>query len=431
MRMWNRWPRPGAPGIDARRAARRIVAAVLAAVALFAAGCSAGPGAEEELQWSDSWVTAQQAPVGIWEPNWSEDGFADHTVRQIIRPTIAGDEVRLVLSNLFGDRPLRISAATVAEPGVGAALRPGTVRPLMFGGSPSTEIPAGTETTTDPVDFPIAALRPVAVTLYLAGPTGPATFHQLANATSYRARGDHAADPAATAFAETSRSWYYLADLEVAAAPEEKGVVTFGDSITDGAQAGADADNRYPDALADRLAAAGSGRAVLNAGIGGNRVLIDSAYTGESALTRFRRDVLDRDNAGTVILLEGINDIGVSELDEPWAKPNPEVDAEQLVAGYRTLIELARADGLRVVGATLTPFEGAPYFTARGEAVRDAVNAWIRTSGEFDAVVDFDRALADPADPDALAPEFDSGDHLHPSPAGYAAMAGAVDPAEL
>ncbi|MEU4311790.1 SGNH/GDSL hydrolase family protein [Nocardia sp. NPDC024068] len=428
--MGNRWPRPAASGGDPRRAGRRIVVALLTAVALLAAGCSTAAD-DDDSRWSDSWITAQQAAVGIWEPNWSEDGFADHSVRQVVRPTTAGDEVRLVLSNLFGDRPLRITAATLAEPGAGAALRPGTVRPLLFDGSPSTEIPAGTETTTDPVDFPVAALRPVAVTLYLADPTGPATFHQIANATSYRARGDHAADPAATAFTETSRSWYYLADLEVKAAGQDEAVVAFGDSLTDGAQAGTDADNRYPDALAARLAADGSGRAVLNAGIGGNRVLTDSAYTGESAVTRFRRDVLDRDNAGTVVLLEGINDIGVSELDEPWAKPNPVVDADRLIAGYRTLIGLARADGLRVLGATLTPYRGAPYFSERGEAVRDAVNAWIRTSGEFDAVVDFDRALADPADPDSLAPEFDSGDHLHPGPAGYAAMAAAVDPAAL
>lgn len=428
MRRWNRWPRPAAPEVNARRG-RRILVAGLAAMALLVGACSAAPG--DDAGWSDSWITAQQGAVGIWEPNWSQDGFADHTIRQIIRPTLAGDEVRFVLSNLFGDRPLRITAATVAEPGEGAALRSDTVRPLLFGGAPSTEIPAGTETTSDPVDFPVAASRPVAVTLYLADPTGPATFHQIANATSYRARGDHAADPSAAAFTETSGSWYYLADLEVTAGPGATGVVTFGDSITDGVQSGVDADSRYPDALAARLAAEGNGRAVLNAGIGGNRVLTDSAYTGESAVTRFRRDVLARDGAGTVILLAGINDIGASELDEPWAKPNPEVDAGQLIAGYRTLIELARAEGLRVVGATLTPYKGAPYYSERGEAVRDAVNAWIRTSGEFDAVADFDRVLADPADPDALAPAFDSGDHLHPGPAGYAAMAAAVDPATL
>lgn len=407
-----------------------VVAALLAAVALVLAGCSddadAGSGA-----WSDSWVTAQQAAVDLWEPNWSTQGFDNHTVRQVVRPTLGGDQVRIKFSNLFGERPLRITAATIAEPGEGAEVRADTVRPLLFGGAASTEIPAGAETTTDAVDFAATALRPVAVTIYLAEPTGPATFHQTANATSYRASGDHVADPDAAPFTETTRSWYYLADLEVNSTTAEGAVVTFGDSITDGAEATADADNRYPDVLATRLAADGSGRPVLNTGISGNRVLTDSDYTGDSAKTRFRRDVLDRDGASTVILLEGINDIGASELDEPWVRPNPEVSAEQLIAGYRELIALARADGLRVVGATLTPYKGAPYYSERGEAVRDAVNAWIRSSGEFDAVIDFERAVVAPDDPDAMAPAFDSGDHLHPSPAGYATMAQAIDLAQL
>ncbi|NEW28963.1 SGNH/GDSL hydrolase family protein [Nocardia cyriacigeorgica] len=407
-----------------------VVAALLATAALVLAGCSDDADAEAAA-WSDSWVSAQQPAVDLWEPNWSTGGFDNHTVRQVIRPTLGGDEVRIKFSNLYGERPLRITSATIAEPGQGAQVRADTVRPLLFGGVASTEIPVGAESTTDAVDFAITALRPVTVTIYLAEATGPATFHQTANATSYRAGGDHAADPTATAFTETTRSWYYLADLEVNSTAAEGAVVTFGDSITDGAEATADADNRYPDVLATRLAADGSGRAVLNTGISGNRVLTDSEFTGDSARTRFRRDVLDRDGASTVILLEGINDIGASELDEPWVYPNPEVSAEQLIAGYRELIALARADGLRVVGATLIPYKGAPYYSERGEAVRDAVNAWIRSSGEFDAVIDFERAVVAPDDPDAIAAAFDSGDHLHPSPAGYATMAQAIDLARL
>ncbi|NEW31998.1 SGNH/GDSL hydrolase family protein [Nocardia cyriacigeorgica] len=408
-----------------------VVAALLATAALVLAGCSDDADAGTTTAWSDSWVTAQQAAVDLWEPNWSTGGFENQTIRQVIRPTLGGDEVRIKFSNLFGERPLRIAAATIAEPADGAAVRAESVRPLLFGGAESTEIPAGAETTSDAVDFPVTALRPVTVTIYLAEPTGPATFHQTGNATSYLASGDHVADPAAAPFTDTSRSWYYLADLEVNGTGAEGAVVTFGDSITDGAEATADADNRYPDVLATRLAADGSARAVLNTGISGNRVLTDSDYTGQSAKTRFQRDVLDRDGASTVILLEGINDIGASELDEPWVHPNPEVSADQLIAGYRELIALARADGLRVVGATLTPYKGAPYYSERGEAVRDAVNTWIRSSGEFDAVIDFERAVADPADPDAIAPAFDSGDHLHPSPAGYATMAQAIDLAQL
>ncbi|WP_280230445.1 SGNH/GDSL hydrolase family protein [Nocardia cyriacigeorgica] len=407
-----------------------VVAALLASATLVLAGCSDDADAANAA-WSDSWVTAQQAAVDLWEPNWSTGGFANQTLRQVVRPTLGGDEVRIKFSNLFGERPLRIAAATIAEPAEGAEVRAESVRPLLFGGAESTEIPVGAEITTDAVDFPVTALRPVTVTIYLAEATGPATFHQTGNATSYLAAGNHAADPAATAFTDTSRSWYYLADLEVNSTGAEGAVVTFGDSITDGAEATADADNRYPDVLAARLAADGTTRAVLNTGISGNRVLTDSDFTGQSAKTRFRRDVLDRDGASTVILLEGINDIGASELDEPWVHPNPEVGADQLIAGYRDLIALARADGLRVVGATLTPYKGAPYYSERGEAVRDAVNAWIRSSGEFDAVIDFERAVADPADPDAIAPAFDSGDHLHPSPAGYATMAQAIELGQL
>jgi lysophospholipase L1-like esterase len=208
--------------------------------------------------------------------------------------------------------------------------------------------------------------------------------------------------------------------------PTHDGVVTFGDFITDGAGATADSDNRYPDVLATRLAADGDPRAVLNTGIGGNRIMSDSGYVGQRAATRFRRDVLDKEGIGTVILLSGINDIGASELDEPWLRPNPEVTADQLITAYRQLIRLARTDGLRIIGGTLLPYRGAPYFSPRGENVRDTVNSWIRESGEFDAVIDFERLLAAGSDPDALDPRYDSGDHLHPNPTGYAVMADAA-----
>lgn len=412
------------------RKLRTIVLSALLGVLLTVSGTalyvSASGSSGPHETWLDSWSAAQIPAGDVLGPNWSSAGFAGHTIRQTVRPTLAGESVRITLSNLFGDRPLPIAAATVAQASEGAAVRSGTVRPLFFDGVPGTVIPPGTELTSDAADYPVNARQSLTVTLYLSRPTGPATFHFLANTTTYRAIGDHSADIDATAFTESGNSWYYLTGVEVAGRPNRDGVVVFGDSLTDGAGAWPDMDNRYPDVLADRLALADRPRAVLNTGIGGNRVVSDSAYVGQRAATRFRRDVLDKTGIGTVILLSGINDIGASELHEPWMRPNPEVTAGQLIAEYRRLIRMARADGLRIVGGTLLPFRGAPYYSERGEGVRDAVNAWIRDSGEFDAVVDFERALADPTDPDALAARFDSGDHLHPGPAGYSAMADAA-----
>ncbi|ONM47636.1 SGNH/GDSL hydrolase family protein [Nocardia donostiensis] len=409
-----------------RTAVLSAVAALLLAVTGTALYVGSSDRSGQNRMWLDSWSTAQMAAVDVLGPNWSTEGFADHTIRQTVRPTLAGESVRITLSNLFGDRPLSIAAATIAHTAEGAAVRSGTVRPLSFSGSPAAVIPSGTELTSDAAVYPVNARQPITVTLYLNEATGPATFHFLGNTTTYRAAGDHSTDIEGAAFTESDKSWYYLAGIEVFGAPNRDGVVTFGDSLTDGAGAGIDADNRYPDALADRLAVTDRPRAVLNNGIGGNRIVSDSDYVGQRAATRFRRDVLDKDGIGTVILLSGINDIGASELPEPWLRPNPEVTADQLIAEYQLLIQMARDDGLRVIGGTLLPYRGAPYYSERGERVRDAVNSWIRSSGEFDAVIDFERALADPSDPDSLAEQFDSGDHLHPGPAGYSAMAEAA-----
>ncbi|WP_040783229.1 SGNH/GDSL hydrolase family protein [Nocardia pneumoniae] len=411
------------------RTAELASASVTALLVLGAAAC--GNPSSEQRHWLGSWSSSQTAAADVWGPNWSTAGFSNHSVRQSFRPTIGGDRVRITLSNRFGDRPLRITAATVGITAGPAAVLPGTLRQLLFGHSQRTEIPAGTEQTSDAVDLSIPALHPITVTLYLADHTGPATFHFLGNATSYRAVGDHAADTGGASFTESSRSWYYVSDVEVSGTGSRRGVVAFGDSLTDGAGATMDVDNRYPDVLAERLAAAGESRAVLNAGIGGNRVVSDSVYVGQRALTRFRRDVLDKKGVGTVILLSGINDIGTSELGDPRLEPSPEVTADHLIAEYRDLIALARAHGVRIIGGTLLPYKGARYYSERGEAIREAVNSWIRESGEFDAVADFERALVSRTDADALDPTYDSGDHLHPSPAGYAAMAAVIDLSRL
>ena len=401
---------------------KKLVVALVAVLGLaLVPGTAAGSG----LGWSATWAASPHAPTDVFGPTWGTAGFENHTVRQVVRTSAGGAAVRIRLSNAYGTSPLVVTGATVARTALGAAVRPNTVRHLTFGGRRSVTVPVGGEAVGDLSPLAVPPLSQMTVTLYLAGKTGPATGHTFASATSWRTSGDHRADVAADAFTETSSSWYYVNAVEVVdRTPRREVVVAFGDSITDGTASTVDADNRYPDELAERLAGR---RGVVNAGIGGNRVLNDSACFGEKATSRFERDALAQPDVRTVILLEGINDIGFNQFAIDCTTPNPAVTAAELIAGYRELIGKARAKGVRIVGGTLLPFKGAGYYTEAGEAVRDEVNAWIRTSGEFDAVVDFDRALADPADPDALRPAYDSGDRLHPNDAGYRAMAEAVD----
>ncbi|MFJ3903344.1 SGNH/GDSL hydrolase family protein [Streptomyces sp. NPDC090025] len=388
--------------------------------------------------WQGAWAASPQNATAPFTPNWSQQGFDNQTVRQTVRITAGGTKARIELSNRYGSTPLRITGATVARTVPGAssanspAVEPGSVRTLTFGGGrASTTIPVGGTLLSDGVGLRTRAFETVTVTLYLAGPTGSATFHHVGDATSYRAAGDHRADASGAAFTETSTSWYYLTGVETSGGPARRdGIVTFGDSITDGVGASVDTDSRYPDELAERLAAAGRPRAVLNHGISGNQVTNDTTWAGEKALVRFRKDVLSERGVGTVILLEGINDIGGSGQSFP-SDPTPEVSVNRLIEGHRALIRQAHAHGLKVVGATLTPIEGSFYFSAENEAKRDAFNTWVRTSGAYDAVVDFDRAVADPAHPDRILPAYDSGDHLHPGDAGYRAMAAALDLDEL
>ncbi|MFE9399470.1 SGNH/GDSL hydrolase family protein [Streptomyces flavidovirens] len=420
---------------------RRTGVALLSAAALAAlpvvgaqgfTGSAVAVAAEQRggTAWQGGWAASPQAPTAPFGPNWSEQGFANHTLRQVVRVSTGGTKARIELSNRYGSTPLRITGATVARTDKGAAVHAGSVRQLSFGKGRSVTVPAGGKVLSDGVPFKVEALESVTVTLYLAGPTGPATFHHFSSATSYRADGDHRSDREGTAFKETSDSWYYLSGVEVSGGERSgrrDGVVAFGDSITDGVGSSPNTDNRYPDELAERFAATGKPRSVLNHGIGGNQVTNDTTWAGEKAVARFKKDVLSEPGIGTVIVLEGINDIGGSGWQGIPGGPTPEVSAKQLIEGHRTLIRQAHAKGIKAVGATLTPVKGSAYYTEVNEAKRDAVNQWIRTSGEYDEVVDLDRALADPADRDRMLPAYDSGDALHPNDAGFRVMAEALD----
>ncbi|MCP2317101.1 Lysophospholipase L1 [Nocardia amikacinitolerans] len=412
------------------RILRALLALLLILLPFTAAGAAARPA--DPPGWTAAWATSPHQPSRAFVSNWALEGFANQTLRQEIRVSEGGLSTRVRLTNRYGATPLKIAGATIARTEGAGGIQPESLSHLTVGLSPAFVIAPGADLVTDPVALPLNAFDTISITLYFAEPTGPATQHAQSIATTYRAAGDHRADPTAAAFTATTPTWYYLAGVEVAdLLPNPPAIVAFGDSITDGVGSTTDADNRFPDELAERLAAAGTPRAVLNQGIGGNRVTVDSDWLGESALHRFQRDVLDQPGVGTVIILEGANDIGLSAGAANLSEPPTPVSAEQLIAAHRELIGRARAAGLRVIGATILPFGGSPYDTPEGEAKRTAVNEWIRTSGEYDAVVDTAAVLADPANPSRLNPAFDSGDRLHPNDAGFRAMAQAVNLADL
>ncbi len=375
--------------------------------------------------WIATWGASPQAAT---RGNLSRAGFRDATIREIVLSSVGGARVRVRLTNAFGGGPLRIGAAAIALDQSGPNTVAGTSRALWFDGRRSVLIPPGGEAASEPVALTVPPATRLAVSIFLPRATGPATEHADAEQVNFVAVGAHAAGGAG-AFQTRTHSWYFLAGVDVLAPRRTLGsVVALGDSITDGVASPLDKNERWPNDLAARLnRLPGSRLAVVDEGIGGNRVLNGSICCGVSAIARFQRDVLDQPGARDVILLEGINDIGFSRSRNPLNAPHTNESALQIVEGYERIITLAHTAGLRIFGATLTPFEGARYWSPEGEAKREAVNNWIRTSGAFDGIIDFARAVADPSDPDRLNPAYDSGDHLHPNAAGYGAMAAAVD----
>jgi lysophospholipase L1-like esterase len=379
----------------------------LALVALTGAGARGDEG-----RWVGTWAAAPQRTEPANMP--PAPGLADATLRQVVRVSLGGRRLRVRLSNAFGAKPLTILSAHVATPAGGAAIRAGSRKPLAFGGRSSVTIPRGAPVVSDPVDFDLAPLSDLAVTVRVKDPTDAVTGHPGARCTSYLQAGDAVAEPDLPRAARTPH-WYYLCGVDVDA-PEAAAVAVLGDSITDGRGSPTDGNGRWTDHLARRLHE-GAGTAlvgVLNQGLGGNRLLNDGL--GPNALARLDRDVLAQPGVRWLIVLEGINDLGTRSAT-----------ARDLIGAYEQIIRRAHARGIKAYGATILPCEGSLYFNPDLEAARQEINAWVRRSGSFDAVIDFDAATRDPRKPSRLSAAADGGDHLHPGPEGYRIMAGVVD----
>jgi lysophospholipase L1-like esterase len=412
-----------------RRAAATIFACILAAQVAFVQSATAAE------HWVGTWSTAavvrpparppaagQATPPQQAQP--AAFSLNNQTLRQIVHVSAGGTRARVVLTNVFGAAPLAIGAAQVALEEKDAKIVAGSARPLTFAGRPSVTIPAGALMFSDPVSLTVPAMSNLAIDLFLPDNLGdtPLTSHFGANQTNYVSNTGNFAGAADFPVASTTPSWFFLGRVEVSEPEQVGALITFGDSITDGTRSTANTNNRWPDLLAKRLLAKpGSVQGVLNAAIAGNRLLTEQNVPfGINALARFDRDVLAQSGATHVIVLEGINDIGM-------ARQAPGPSAEDLIAAHQQMVERAHAHGLKIYGATLTPFEGAAYFSADGETKREAFNNWIRTNKAYDGVVDFDAAVRDPQSPNKIQAQYDSGDHLHPNDAGYQAMANAID----
>jgi lysophospholipase L1-like esterase len=388
-----------------------------------------------ETRWIVTWATSPAPQLATQaEMVSAKMVFNNQTLREIVHTSVGGSTCRVRMSNAFGKEPLQINAARIALRATAAEVVGGTDRPITFGGRESVTIPPDAVLMSDPITLEVPAGGDIAISVYLARSTNAGGIHYSANATSYIGAGNQTQ---AVAFrsSTTVSSWAFLAGVDVAApetAASAATIVAFGDSITDGSRSTANANRRWADFLAARLRAAGRNDiGVANAGISGNRVYhnaINNVRFSVNALARFGRDVLEQPGARYVIILEGINDIGQPGTGSAAAAEA--VDDIDIITGLKQMAERAHALGFKVIGATLTPFSvytGADYYSDMKNAQRQAVNYWIRNSGVFDHVVDFDYIVRDPARPDSMLADYDSGDHLHPGDAGYKAMADAID----
>ena len=402
---------------------RRIhAAALLIATVALLASATYSASRQKGSRWVGTWASSPMlGDTGSAPP---APGFTDSTLRQIVHVSIGGKKIRVRFSNAFGATALTIPSAHVALSAGTGAIKPESDKALTFNGQPSAMIPPGALVYSDPVDFDLAPLSDLVVTIHLTGVPDGITIHAASHETSYLIAGDSVsvADMPAAAHVD---HWYFLNGVDVLTNDSSAAIVTLGDSITDGSKSTANTNGRWPDELARRLQANKNTKdiAILNEGIGGNRLVHDRA--GPNALARFDRDVLAQSGVRWLIVLEGVNDLGTRmnarERNEQAAT------ADDLISAYEQIILRAHARNIFVYGATILPYEGAGYFTPDGEADRQKINQWIRTSGKFDAVIDLDATTRDPQKPSQFSSSVDSGDHLHPGDNGYKMMGDAID----
>ncbi len=399
---------------------KRWISVTAGLVFLIAASGAGNAQSPEKPQWVGTWAASPMLALG----GFTVHPFAATTLREIVHVSNGGDQIRIHFTNAFGSDPLTISDAHVALSAGGAAIKDGTDHAVTFGGAASVRIAPGAAIFSDPVALNVPALSDLAISFYLPNQIMRAeTYHAFADQDNFLADGD-VADASSLPQPTTITSWYFVDGVDVPAVNGSCAIVALGDSITDGAHSTIDANLRWPNVLADRLKQEHGMEniAVLDEGIGGNRVLNEGS--GPSALTRLDRDVLAQDGVKYVIVLESINDIGrLAHL----SAPEDDITAQQLEFGLKQVADAAHEHGIKAIGATLTPYGGANYYSQKGEQVREAVNDWIRTSGTFDGVIDFDQITRDPQKPTWFNPAYDSGDHLHPGDEGYKAMGAGID----
>lgn len=418
---------------------------MLAAVLLlitFGLGASPGfaqAGAQNAGQdhWVAAWASAQQGPEEIL--GIGAETFANQSVRMVVRTTIAGTSARILFSNALSTAPLNIGAAHIARAGKGCSVLHGSDHVLTFGGKSSIIIPPGAPALSDPVVLDLPALNELAISLFIPQKSTADTFHLLAQHATCVSKSGNVTGQEQWPGAEQKHSWYWLAGVEILTDDASSATAALGDSITDGFGANGEYFD-WPDLLAGRLRySARSEFSVINEGIGGNRLVHDG--DGPSALARLDRDILSQPSVRNLIVLEGLNDIGWPTMAVPIGGPpgvarqlpfrDQQVTAGELIQALQQIIDRAHGHGIRVFGCTLTPYRGSFFYTETGDAVRETLNRWIRTSRAFDGVFDFDKALRDPNQPDRLLPHYHSGDWLHPNNAGYAAMVDAIDVASF
>jgi len=402
----------------------RIALPGVALGAFFAAGSA---DAQKSTHWVGSWAASQQVPEAA--NLLDTELMRDATLRQVVHLTVGGSQIRVRVSNAFGTQPLHLTAVHVARPvsAAGAAIDAGSDTAVMFNGAADVTIPAGAEYVSDSVTFFAAPLSSLAISIHYDEPPKGETGHPGSRATSYVVHGD-AVSAANLPDAKTVEHWYQVSGVDVVGEEKSVPVVTLGDSITDGHGATTNGNDRWPDVLAARIQGDKSTRmmGVLNHGIGGNRLLLDGL--GPNALARFDRDVIAQTAVKWVIVLEGVNDLGTLTRDHDAADEAHKDLVKRIEGAYAQMIARAHVHGIRVIGTTILPYGGSKYYHPgpQSEADRQAINAWIRDPAHFDGVVDFDQLTRDPAHPDHLLPAYDSGDGLHPGPAGYKAMGEAI-----